>query len=68
MNVWIGTSGYSYPDWVGEFYPTGLPSGKMLGWYSRFFPLVEINFTFYRVPTAAMLLHLAAQTQRDFSF
>lgn len=68
MELWVGTSGYSYPDWVGEFYPKGTPSGKMLAYYARHFPLVELNFTFYRPPTAPQLTHLAEQTPPGFQF
>lgn len=68
MNVWIGTSGYSYPDWVGEFYPPGTRSNKMLPYYSRVFPLVELNFTFYRPPTSAMLARLADAAPHEFRF
>lgn len=68
MNVWIGTSGYSYPDWIGDFYPSGTRSHQMLPYYSRFFPLVELNFTFYRPPTSAMLARLADNAPSDFQF
>jgi len=68
MNVWIGTSGYSYPDWVGDFYPRGTRSNKMLPYYCRVFPLVELNFTFYRLPTSAMLGRLADDTPNGFQF
>jgi uncharacterized protein YecE (DUF72 family) len=68
MQIWIGTSGYSYPDWVGGFYPPGTRTGKLLGHYCRHFPLVELNFTFYRLPTAAMLARLADQTPEGFQF
>ncbi len=68
MDVWIGTSGYSYPDWVGEFYPSGTRSNKMLAYYCRFFPLVELNFTFYRPPTRDMLARLAANGPDGFQF
>jgi uncharacterized protein YecE (DUF72 family) len=68
MNVWIGTSGYSYTDWVGDFYPAGSGSKQMLPYYSRQFPLVELNFTFYRLPTAAMLGRIAALTPEGFQF
>jgi uncharacterized protein YecE (DUF72 family) len=68
MKIWIGTSGYSYPDWVGEFYPPGTRSNKMLPYYCRHFPLVELNFTFYRPPTRAMLARLADNTPERFSF
>ncbi len=68
MQVWIGTSGYSYPDWVGGFYPPGLRTNRMLAHYSRYFPVVELNFTFYHPPTADMLLRLARQTPAGFQF
>jgi uncharacterized protein YecE (DUF72 family) len=68
MDIWLGTSGYSYSDWIGGFYPAGTRAGGMLGYYSRHFPLVELNFTFYRMPTAAMLQRLVAQTPRSFQF
>jgi uncharacterized protein YecE (DUF72 family) len=68
MQVWIGTSGYSYPDWVGPFYPAGTRSSRMLAYYCRMFPLVELNFTFYRPPTATMLARLADQTPYGFQF
>jgi uncharacterized protein YecE (DUF72 family) len=66
--AWIGTSGYSYADWVGPFYPPGTKSPRMLALYSQSFPLVELNFTFYRMPTAATLARLADQTPAGFRF
>src|SRR5262249_18890859 len=66
--IWIGTSGYSYTDWVGRFYPSGTRSGAMLAFYSREFPLVELNFTFYRMPTAEGLLRMAEQPPGGFQF
>jgi uncharacterized protein YecE (DUF72 family) len=68
MDVWIGTSGYSYADWVGGFYPPGLRPSGMLAHYARLFPLVELNFTFYRPPTRAALLRLADKVPAGFSF
>jgi uncharacterized protein YecE (DUF72 family) len=68
MKVWIGTSGYSYKDWVGSFYPLGLRPNQMLRHYSGQFPVVELNFTFYRLPTAAGLARLAEQTPPGFQF
>src|SRR5260370_23753756 len=68
MHVWIGTSGYCYPDWVGPFYPAGTRPTRMLDYYCRSFPLVELNFTFYRPPTPTMLDHIAAQTPPGFQF
>src|SRR5437879_1722035 len=67
-NVWIGTSGYSYADWVGPFYPRGTRPPRMLAEYSKSFPMVELNFTFYQLPTAERLAKLAAQTPSEFRF
>ncbi len=49
--ICIGTSGYSYPDWREVFYPKQLPSHAQLEYYARHFPVVELNFSFYRIPT-----------------
>src|SRR5262245_52286360 len=68
MQVWIGTSGFSYLDWVGDFYPPGTKPEGMLRHYCHHFPLVELNFTFYRPPTRGMLLRLANKTPEEFSF
>jgi uncharacterized protein YecE (DUF72 family) len=68
VQVWIGTSGYSYLDWVGPFYPAGTRPNRMLAHYCQSFPLVELNFTFYRPPTASMLDRIAAQTPDGFQF
>jgi uncharacterized protein YecE (DUF72 family) len=53
--IWIGTSGYNYPEWKGSFYPPTLPASKMLQFYSARFPTVEINYTFYRMPTEKLV-------------
>ena len=53
--IWIGTSGYNYPEWKGSFYPAALPASKMLAYYSARFPTVEINYTFYRMPTEKLV-------------
>ncbi|MGE0591863.1 MAG: DUF72 domain-containing protein [Vicinamibacterales bacterium] len=53
--IWIGTSGYNYPEWRGSFYPERFPAAKMLPFYAERFPTVEINYTFYRMPTPALL-------------
>jgi uncharacterized protein YecE (DUF72 family) len=55
MSIWIGTSGYNYPEWKGSFYPEKLPAAKMLPYYAERFPTVEINYTFYRTPNAKIL-------------
>ena len=68
MDIWIGTSGYSYPEWVGEFYPPGTPTSRMLSHYCRHFPIVELNFTFYKSPTRATLTRFADKTPPGFQF
>ncbi len=68
MKVWVGTSGYSYADWVGPFYPAGLRPNQMLRYYAGHFPIVELNFTFYRCPSRAMLARLAEATPPGFPF
>src|SRR5918993_306492 len=55
MSIWVGTSGYNYPEWKGSFYPETLPSAKMLPYYAERFPTVEINYTFYRAPNEKIL-------------
>lgn len=66
--LWTGTSGFSYKEWKGSFYPERLPATKMLAYYSRQLPSVEINNTFYRLPRAELLDKWAAQVPDDFSF
>jgi len=53
--IWVGTSGYNYPEWKGSFYPDTMPASKMLPYYAERFPTVEINYTFYRAPTEKIL-------------
>ena len=50
--LYIGTSGYSYDDWVGRYYPPTLKKGQFLEYYAREFPAVEVNYTYYRIPSA----------------
>src|SRR5207249_2614428 len=61
MNFFVGTSGYSYPEWKGSFYPAKLPAKEMLGFYAARFRTVEINNTFYCPPTASVLEAWAAR-------
>jgi uncharacterized protein YecE (DUF72 family) len=68
MHVWIGTSGYSYPDWIGPFYPPGTRPERMLTYFTRCFPLVELNFTFYRLPPVGQLARLAEHAPAGFQF
>lgn len=61
----FGTSGWSYPEWVGPFYET--PT-KMFSYYARFFNTAEINSTFYRYPTNAVIYGLMRTAPADFIF
>jgi uncharacterized protein YecE (DUF72 family) len=66
--VYTGTSGFNYPEWKGRFYPSDLPTAKMLPYYAGRLPTVEINYTFYRMPTPALLAGWAAQVPEGFRF
>jgi uncharacterized protein YecE (DUF72 family) len=68
MNLWVGTSGYSYAEWKGPFYPEDLPASKMLHYYSRRLNSVEINNTFYRMPTPKLIEGWVEQVPEGFSF
>ncbi|HMI31334.1 MAG TPA: DUF72 domain-containing protein [Candidatus Limnocylindrales bacterium] len=68
MRIRAGTSGWSYKEWKGHFYPEKLAAKDMLRFYGERFPTVEVNNTFYRMPNAATLEGWAAQVPEDFSF
>jgi uncharacterized protein YecE (DUF72 family) len=66
--IYVGTSGYNYPEWKGSFYPATLASSKMLGYYAERLPTVEINYTFYRLPSAKTLAGWREATPDGFRF
>jgi uncharacterized protein YecE (DUF72 family) len=66
MAIWVGTSGYNYPEWKGSFYPEKLPAAKMLPFYAQSFTTVEINYTFYRVPNTKILAGWNRDTPEGF--
>jgi uncharacterized protein YecE (DUF72 family) len=68
VNVRIGTSGYSYAEWKGNFYPEKMAPKDMLRYYAERFPTVEINNTFYRMPTDALVRGWAEQVPDHFVF
>ena len=68
MRLLAGTSGFSYKEWVGEFYPDKTPSKAMLANYATRLAAVEINNTFYRMPTAAASQAWRAQVPDSFRF
>jgi uncharacterized protein YecE (DUF72 family) len=64
--IWIGTSGYNYPEWKGVFYPSDLPAARMLAFYAARLPTVEINYTFYRIPNEKIVAGWDKQTPERF--
>ena len=68
LRIRVGTSGYNYPEWKGTFYPRDLPASKMLAYYVERFATVEINATFYRMPTAKTLAAWDAAAPAGFTF
>lgn len=66
MAVRVGTSGYNYPEWKGSFYPETMPASKMLPYYAERFSTVEVNYTFYRMPTEKLVAGWAAQTPSSY--
>jgi len=68
MAIWVGTSGYNYPEWRGSFYPEKFPTTKMLPYYAERLSTVEINYTFYRSPKPSILEGWSRQTPADFKF
>ena len=68
MRVLIGTSGYSYKEWKGSFYPEDLAASKMLRYYAERFPTVEANNTFYKMPSEKTLAQWVAQVPDGFCF
>lgn len=68
MAILAGTSGFSYKEWVGSFYPEKLAAKAMLAHYATRLPIVEINNTFYRMPSAAAVAAWRAEVPESFRF
>jgi uncharacterized protein YecE (DUF72 family) len=68
VTVHVGTSGYNYPEWRGSFYPADLPAAAMLPFYAEHFRTVEINATFYRMPTPKTVTGWAETAPPGFVF
>src|SRR3989442_5228163 len=66
--AYIGTSGFSYPEWKGSFYPADLPNSEMLRFYGQMFLTVELNNTFYRYPGEDRLAQWAAAVPAEVRF
>jgi uncharacterized protein YecE (DUF72 family) len=68
MTLYVGTSGYSYKEWKGPFYPKDLPDAQLLRYYAERFRTVEINNTFYRMPKTSVIEAWAAEVPPGFRF
>lgn len=68
MSLYVGTSGYSYKEWKGKFYPANLSPKDMLSYYAEHFKAVELNNTFYRLPKPEMIESWKSQVPKDFRF
>lgn len=68
MNLYAGTSGFSYKEWKGHFYPEKMPNDEMLAFYGSKLPTVEVNNTFYRLPKREQLAAWAEQVPAGFRF
>lgn len=68
MTLFVGTSGYSYKEWKGSFYPEKIPAKDMLSYYAERLTTVEINATFYRMPQSSMLENWKEQVPPEFRF
>jgi len=66
--IYLGTSGFSYSDWVGNFYPVGMPKGEWLTYYAREFNTCEVNSSFYALPKPTSLKAMEKKTGEGFLF
>ena len=67
-NLYLGTQGFTYPSWVGPFYPAGIPSSAFLQAYATQFTTVELHTTFYGVPRASTIAGWRDRTPAGFQF
>ena len=68
MNLYIGCSGWSYKGWIGTFYPSSLENKNWLSYYSKFFKFVEVDSTFYNIPSRFVVKGGKDKTPDDFKF
>jgi uncharacterized protein YecE (DUF72 family) len=68
MRIHVGTSGYNYPEWRGSFYPEDIKAKDMFAFYAERFGAVEINYTFYRMPTEKTTGNWLAQAPPGFRY
>ena len=68
MKLYVGTSGYSYNEWKGSFYPEKIPAAEMLAYYASRLPAVELNNTYYRLPQRSTVENWSMQVPANFRF
>jgi len=68
VNIKIGCAGWSYKDWIGTFYPKNLKASKQLTFYSKYFDYIEVNSTFYNLPSQDMIYNWKSRVPEDFRF
>ncbi|MEJ2545901.1 MAG: DUF72 domain-containing protein [Calditrichaceae bacterium] len=68
FDIKIGTSGYSYDDWRTHFYPVELPKNQMLNYYCQYFKTVEVNSSYYHIPSINIIERMTNKTPEDFEF
>ncbi|MBS0661193.1 MAG: DUF72 domain-containing protein [Verrucomicrobia bacterium] len=68
MKIWLGISGFQYPEWKGKFYPEKLSTARMLTYYAERLSSTEINYTFRSLPTANTVARWVDETPADFRF
>ncbi len=68
MNVLVGTSGFQYAEWKGNFYPENITAQKMLSFYAEHFLTTEINYTFHRTPSVKTIGNWTKLTPEHFRF
>jgi len=66
--IYAGTSGWAYPSWKPDFYPTSVPAKKLLAYYATRLSTVEVNYTFRSLPSASTMETWLAETGDDFRF
>jgi uncharacterized protein YecE (DUF72 family) len=66
--IWIGTGAVAFQEWKGKFYPRDLPASDALGYYAQTFSTLELNSTFYRMPTAAAIKAMVRPAPAGFPF
>ena len=68
MTLYVGTSGYSYKEWKGSFYPEKISANEMLSYYAAHLPAVELNNSYYRLPERSTVESWRHQTPENFRF